>query len=999
MNQLGVAMKNSSWQSWLCTVLMGLAMCLSPSVWAQDEASQGSALSEQETARLRAILTAPIDPNALKATQIEAYKQKDTAAWKLGDLGKREANLREWVAIEPIARWTLRAFLSQTEKRAEAYELGHLLISEYKWPGDAVRLRCDVARDYMNDSNLKKASELIDEAQAVIKNEFGSVNRRGASAYWLARAEMEFNQTKSYYLIRTGKWQEAIEAAKVSIAKSKVAMGYEGLVEERQKTFGRIWYVHAMSALATHQIAAGMYSDAEQTVREAYKFAKTNGFSETHLTDLFNRVADLRNAMGQFKEALPHAAKSESLVLGQGFQKGSPAWLLSQTRKNISLAGMGQWADALANFQLIDQEKARVQSKSNLGHQSHIRGLVYLKTGKNAEALRIYRNTLQWHTANFGADHYFTAFVRGMFASALWRNGDVPAARKNFEQAMRNITAPDVLSGDVVEDALRRQSKKFIFQSYLEMLAETAAQDPQDAATIFQLADYLNASSVQQALSDAAVRSGVNVPGLSDIIRKEQDAKNEMTSLIQYMTSQGTEEDKKRNPQVVEQMRLRLREIETVRKEYKAQIQKGFPEYFQLIQPKAPTHADIAQWLKPDELFVSVLPMENQTYVWAIDAAGTVKFHRWDLGEKASHELVDRIRKTLDVAAQGAQAPAFNYADAHQLYKGLLGPLESALTGKNHLILASSGALAKMPLAVLIRQPATSAQARDAAWLIKDMAVSQVPTANGWLSLKRFGKVPSSAQPLMAWGDPVFDAKASQVVASASGTSMVRSVLPTRAATSASLDQSTEDSFLRYSKIPALPETRDEVLELAKILGADPKRDLILGSDATRASVLKSSASGQLGKKQVVVFATHGLLAGDLPNLNQPALAMAATTDPSESPLLTLEDVLGLKLNADWVVLSACNTAGADGRAEEAMSGLARGFFFAGSRSLLVTHWSVESESAMQLTTHTFAAYKRNPSVRRAEALRQAMLQTMKSPQFAHPAFWAPYALVGEGGR
>jgi CHAT domain-containing protein len=391
--------------------------------------------------------------------------------------------------------------------------------------------------------------------------------------------------------------------------------------------------------------------------------------------------------------------------------------------------------------------------------------------------------------------------------------------------------------------------------------------------------------------------------------------------------------------------------------------------------------------------------MENQTYVWAIDAAGTVKFHRWDLGEKASYELVDRIRKTLDVAAQGAQAPAFNYADAHQLYKGLLGPLESALTGKNHLILASSGALAKMPLAVLIRQPATSAQARDAAWLIKDMAVSQVPTANGWLSLKRFGKVPSSAQPLMAWGDPVFDAKASQVVASASGTSMVRSVLPTRAATSASLDQSTEDSFLRYSKIPALPETRDEVLELAKILGADPKRDLILGSDATRASVLKSSASGQLGKKQVVVFATHGLLAGDLPNLNQPALAMAATTDPSESPLLTLEDVLGLKLNADWVVLSACNTAGADGRAEEAMSGLARGFFFAGSRSLLVTHWSVESESAMQLTTHTFAAYKRNPSVRRAEALRQAMLQTMKSPQFAHPAFWAPYALVGEGGR
>ena len=114
---------------------------------------------------------------------------------------------------------------------------------------------------------------------------------------------------------------------------------------------------------------------------------------------------------------------------------------------------------------------------------------------------------------------------------------------------------------------------------------------------------------------------------------------------------------------------------------------------------------------------------------------------------------------------------------------------------------------------------------------------------------------------------------------------------------------------------------------------------------------------------------------------------------------LTLEDVLSLKLNADWVVLSACNTAGADGRAEEAMSGLARGFFFAGSRSLLVTHWSVESESAMQLTTNAFASYKKDTTMRRSEALRQSMLTVMKSPAFGHPAFWAPYALVGEGGR
>ena len=99
------------------------------------------------------------------------------------------------------------------------------------------------------------------------------------------------------------------------------------------------------------------------------------------------------------------------------------------------------------------------------------------------------------------------------------------------------------------------------------------------------------------------------------------------------------------------------------------------------------------------------------------------------------------------------------------------------------------------------------------------------------------------------------------------------------------------------------------------------------------------------------------------------------------------------------MVLSACNTAAADGKAEEALSGLARGFFYAGSRSLLVTHWAVESESAKLLTTATFQHYTANPQAAKAESLRQAMLKVMAMPQYSHPAFWAPYALVGDGGR
>jgi CHAT domain-containing protein len=965
-------------------------------VSAQSVEDGALALNEQEITKLRAIVDAPVDPAMFSAAKIDLYKQKDAAAWRLGDVVAEEKNLREWAEVDPGARWRLMGLLSGSEKRVEAYQIGHQLIKEIKHPPSAVRIRSTVALFYIDDSNLKQAATLLDEAESIIRTDWLRVNRGGANAYWLIRAEMEFNLTKSYFLRRNGKWQEGIQAAKLATSKGKELIGVETLVDARERNFGRSWYVSAMSQLADHQSASGLYAEADMTFREAYQFAKANGFNDNQLLRLFNGVAWLRNATGQFSEAYAYSQKNEKIVLARGVQKGAPNWLHTQTPGTAALVGMDRWREALDRYEVIDRETERMKSKSSISNQAWLRGLVYLQNGRFEDAKRVYGGTLRWHVDNFGPNHYFTAYMRGMYASALFRMGDVTEARVQFDQAIQNITSPDALTGDFAEDVLRRKGKKFIFQNYIELLAQTAGNNEKDAAIIFQMADYLSASSVQQALSDAAVRSGVNTPGVSEVIRKEQDAKNEISSLMAYITAQGSEGDKRRNASVVAQMQTRLRELEALRKGYKAQIQKEFPEYFQLIQPKAPSHKDIAQQLKPDELFVSILPMDSATYVWAIDSQGRVDFHKWPIGEKQTQELVERIRKTLDVAGLGNRMPVFDYADAAQLYKGLFGPLDTKLDGKTHLIVATSGALAKLPMGVLIRKPLAAGKAL-VPWLINDVAISQVPTASGWLSLKRFAKLPSSNQPLIAWGDPLFDRQTAQLTNAGGAT--VRAVINTRSTLQTGLEHSEEVSYLAYSKIPPLPETRDEVMEIAKILGADSNKDLILGADATRQSVLKSSATGQLGSKQVVVFATHGLLAGDLPNLNQPALAMAPSANQSDSPLLTLEDVLSLKLNADWVVLSACNTAGADGRAEEALSGLARGFFFAGSRSLLVTHWSVESESAMLLTTHTFATYKKNPDVRRAEALRHAMLETKKLPQYAHPAYWAPYALVGEGGR
>ena len=166
-----------------------------------------------------------------------------------------------------------------------------------------------------------------------------------------------------------------------------------------------------------------------------------------------------------------------------------------------------------------------------------------------------------------------------------------------------------------------------------------------------------------------------------------------------------------------------------------------------------------------------------------------------------------------------------------------------------------------------------------------------------------------------------------------------------------------------------------------------------------------------LSNYRIVVFATHGLVPGELDGLTQPALALSApeVAGVPGDGLLTMEEILSLKLNADWVVLSACNTGTGAGAGAEAASGLGRAFFYAGTRAILVTNWSVHSASARELVTDVFRRQTANAGLTRGEALRQASMALADGECFkddggkpvfsyAHPLFWAPYTIIGDGG-
>ena len=213
----------------------------------------------------------------------------------------------------------------------------------------------------------------------------------------------------------------------------------------------------------------------------------------------------------------------------------------------------------------------------------------------------------------------------------------------------------------------------------------------------------------------------------------------------------------------------------------------------------------------------------------------------------------------------------------------------------------------------------------------------------------------------------------------------------------------TADTAALAKALPALPETADELRAVAAKLGAKPE-DVKLGKAATVANVKHA----RLDDYRVVYFATHALVAGEVEKFAkakaEPALVLSIPDKPSneDDGLLRASDVAMLKMNADFVVLSACNTAAGDRPGAEALSGLARAFFYAGARSLIVSNWEVDSDATVAVMTGLFNAVKKDPHLSHAEALRLSMLKMIDNPskpEWAQPKYWAPFVVVGEPQR
>ena len=403
--------------------------------------------------------------------------------------------------------------------------------------------------------------------------------------------------------------------------------------------------------------------------------------------------------------------------------------------------------------------------------------------------------------------------------------------------------------------------------------------------------------------------------------------------------------------------------------------------------------------------------------MWVVPAAGRPAFHAAPIPRADLRDMVGLLRGALDTRARTlADVPAYDLETAYRLYQALLAPIAAAWRPAKSLIVVAHGPLGQLPLSVLVTAPAAlGAEAglpfdnyRAVPWLARGHAVTVVPSVTSLTALRRLPPGDPARRPFIGFGDPYFSVAqaaeaevASTVVVADAGAIRgmpisLRSVPDTRRVDSAEL-----------ALLPRLPDTADELNGIALALGADPTRDVFLGRDANEDTVKTLDLSGY----KVLAFATHGLVPGDLNGLTQPALALSApaVAGGDGDGLLTMGEILGLKLDADWAILSACNTGSGAGAGAEAVSGLGRAFFCAGARALLVSNWPVHSDAAKSLTTDMFRRQAADPGLTRAEALRQAMLGLIDQGGFkdasaqllfsyAHPLFWAPFSIIGDSG-
>jgi CHAT domain-containing protein len=764
----------------------------------------------------------------------------------------------------------------------------------------------------------------------------------------------------------------------------------------------------------------GRTLEAEALAREAYrKSGLIRPEAMILLSNIFfeqGRFNDsFQVALGAIKRLDQSCAASDALLRGRAYEAVGRA-----------LVGLQRWDQAAEAFAKLESlMRTDPEIWNNRFRVNRDRGIVLLRTGRAAEAKRVLADIAEEQTRRLGKDNYQTLETRAFFAVALAETGETAEALVEMRRAV-----PVLLnrwregSGNSANLIGRMFRLRLIAESYLKLLLDPGNRgdrlNSELVAEAFEIAEAVGTRGVQRALTESTARSLAKDPVTEGLVRQSQDLERQLTA-FRYRLNEAYGSRDSVKKEVLDVLAGEIKAAERVLRRLERDIASEFPEYSALSNPEPVTVLDARESLYPGETLILTFVGEQRTFVWAVPKKGHAIATVSLVGQKQLKREIDELRSSLapDVATL-ADIPTFDIDLGYRLFKEVLAPLEPAWRKNSQLLVVSDGPLGTIPIGVLPTAKTTLKadetvlfdSYRGVSWLARSHAIARLPSVASLIALRRSVERPMARYAFVGFGDPRFSQQNT-----GAAKSDTRSATRSRGAkinplALRNLSVTRSANSLTLNDLPRLPDTADEIIAISEALDANLDRDVYLGIRASERRVKELSEKGELKKYRTLSFATHGLVPGDLDGLTKPALALSQPT-PQEAALgddglLTSDEILGLRLNADWAVLSACNTAAGDGAGAEAISGLGRAFFYAGAKSILVSNWPVHSDATRALMTTLFKDYASRGNNGRAKALQKAMIRLLEDDgyrtednqtlfSYAHPIFWAPFTLVGDG--
>lgn len=641
---------------------------------------------------------------------------------------------------------------------------------------------------------------------------------------------------------------------------------------------------------------------------------------------------------------------------------------------------------AAARAAIVQVKEGRVLSAARLEAQilSEM-ALAHEASGRFGQADALLREGLALTELRYPASAAVSA-ARARLAAYLARRGQRDEAMALYRTIVADVTGErGALVG--LENQLR---------PYFMMLVEDLPQRPALANDLFLAAQLIERPGAAQALSQLARQLSAGTGEASDLFRRATAVDRELTRAnLQIAQIRAQEEGAAAVllPELEDRRaRLELMQLELF------EALSAYPEY-RSVAHNYVTADELIALLQPGEGYLKLVRLGDDMFAVYL-APGRATGWRVAAGAEGVAELVGALRDSISLTIGGVTATyPFDVDSSRALYDAVFAPISGELAGLDHLVFEPDGALLQLPVNLLTADQAgvdayharveaggDEFDFRGIRWLGRDKAIS---TALSPASFRDARRAPPSAA-----GQAYLGLGQNEPVGRVTQAALVRG-----------LPESTDPGCALPAASWNRPIADDELVAASRVFGAG-RSDLLTRAAFTDTAI---EQRGDLDMFRILHFATHGVVTPPRPGCPaQPAL-VTSFGGPGSDGLLAFGDVFDLDLDADLVILSACDTASTAGLAAtrqagletgggQALDGLVRAFIGAGGRQVIASHWPAPEE--YEATERLFSSFFRVPAgTSLGDALRAAQTQLMDDAATSHPFYWSGFALIGDGER